>query len=1283
MSPTVTFGSIPFEANSTEQFNSITLEIGWLQYSTCIEGNNEQTYNSNYSLDEFLYLAQYAVTIKFLPSTDIPGEPLTEQSDQYGVMADLCSNPIYALNNGYMMAFTVDETSSPPVLTGYGNTDNWIGTNAVTMMSNNCYDNDKSSGDEPSTLEDGYVTYSCGNADGLNILAYTGYNPQAYQCWLDWDTYTGLNPSIWLGFDINQELNCHFVDGEYELMTSAPTSDPTMAPSVQPTTRAPTLDPTQPPWTASCDYSYIGPYEVVKESILETVVLYDVVSLRFEVMTAVNFTCADEDGFCNFLRLGANATSSTVPKLPQLVWRSDTNILRIVIHRNNGTDAWEISNDSYTNTFNDGRYHQYELYISPTERIFIYDNVTYVNSTGDYDASDYLNGTGREWILTISMNDDLQSGDAYIRDFCIETYALTDSPTSDPTISPSVNPTHSPSVFPTTPSAEPTISPTEIPSSSPSEDPTNAPSTNPSVRPTVDPTLGPILDPTMDPTVSPSANPTIVPSGSPTSDPTSAHPTSADVRVNVSFAGVPEISTSFLPDPYGLYIAVHSLLNSEYKLLLETDRFEASIIVIIVDDDNVLGEEPSECESCFMWQYTSGERNEWSTFDYEVGGDISMSITNSGDEYKSKLVVQSIRRLYSGHCVDDDDAADHPFEEGTDYRLRLKFVSDSEEYYVSEISGESNFSTNVLPNGGECSIQNMDSLAPLDSFNLLCNGWRSAMNLTYNALIDDVVMNTGGFVQNASQITGIAPVGNITIVVLVKEYDTFHAITCYEIDASFSSITANETDAVLNSIDSLVANESFAENPDYAVSIQTVVGDLFDGGLVNQSTASSIIDDVVDNMLNSSLVSDGESIITELSTFSSVTSNEDIVDWESTTTALVDEYFPDIFDSIDLYIENASNSSSTKVPDALYSIGEQSQELISNLESTLVGAVNISNATDDELDSVNSLSESLVDYATYAASTALAHSDVGESFNYKSDTKTVVAVKFDSSRTSSSPSCGSSTQSIAFPETFTSDNSGTFDCAFMSSKTDNFIPINNQNADRSLISEGIVTANIYGSRPSGRRRLATKMEYNASACFPYLITIKATNSSFNLSMTLGESSDFPSCDFWNTNDSYWDTAGCFVYDIVNDSIICGCTHLTSFSLSASDVLPTTNIQSEIDWKDLSVNNLIKYPTVLAVVVSLFIIFGIICIINPRASKVHDASILASGDGVFKSVRDEKLWRDILGKEIKWFSSIPNHESLGKGIMAQLQTKEDRKSLCNVHWHLWITYLKNEYDSASF
>ena len=816
----------------------------------------------------------------------------------------------------------------------------------------------------------------------------------------------------------------------------------------------------------------------------------------------------------------------------------------------------------------------------------------------------------------------------------------------------------------------------------------------------------PAPHPTKEPTASlTSAKPTLSPSARPSRSPTTANPTPQEIVVNVTFGddGSPTLSSSNLSDPFG--------------------RFEAIITVIVHDETGVLGNQLASCHTCFVWQYEAKGQNAWSQFEIDSNDDISMTITRSENEYVSKLVLQSIRRSNAGHCVDDELKDQHPFEEGTDYRLRLKFESDADVYFVSEISKDAKFSTNELSSGGVCIIQNVDNLLPLDPYNLFCTGWSNEENLKYNALIDDVAMNTAGYVDDARQITGIAPVGNVSITVLVKEQEEYNAITCYEITETFKSIEEvlndvpdNETstevvDSILETINNITATDSLSDKPDYAVSIHSVVEDLYETNLTTQNEAEQIVDDMVINILETSTVVSssnvsttnitGDAIITELAAVSSITSNEDIVDAESTTTQLVEEYLPDIFEAVDIYIDSSennktANTSSSEVQDALYSIGAQSQGLISNLEATLVDAVNTinsSNLTDEDIDSVNSLSESLVDFATLAASTALAQSEIGETFNYEDivyddngtiiNSKVVTATKFEADPSSSErPSCGSSSQRIEMPETFMSDQEGTFDCAFVASTRNNFVPKGSRNEGRRQTSNGIVTANVYGEG-SRRRRLAETVDYETDECFPYLIVIAVTNTSIDPNMVLDESSDFPSCDFWNTNASYWDTEGCFVYDITNDSVICGCTHLTTFSASADEIWPEPNTLTDIDWKNLTISNLIKYPTVWITCLSLFIVIMIICLLNPRSADIHTKSAIAFEDIILKSTQELKLWEDVSGKEIEYYSEFTaNQNLLGLGLKKQMQTKEDRKSMAKLFFKLFRLYLRNDHTVLS-
>ena len=192
-----------------------------------------------------------------------------------------------------------------------------------------------------------------------------------------------------------------------------------------------------------------------------------------------------------------------------------------------------------------------------------------------------------------------------------------------------------------------------------------------------------------------------------------------------------------------------------------------------------------------------------------------------------------------------------------------------------------------------------------------------------------------------------------------------------------------------------------------------------------------------------------------------------------------------------------------------------------------------------------------------------------------------------------------------------SDNLGIFDCAVISSSSDNFIPKESQNEYREQESMELVTANIYESRSNSRRRvLSETMTHKTSRCVPYLITFRLSDpSKFDLNMTLEESSAFPSCDFWNISDSHWDTAGCFVHNITNDSVVCGCTHLTTFKVSGTEMIPEANVLPYVDRRELTLSNLWQHPVVWVTCVFVGVVFFVLCLINPRAHIVHARSIL--------------------------------------------------------------------------
>ena len=77
-------------------------------------------------------------------------------------------------------------------------------------------------------------------------------------------------------------------------------------------------------------------------------------------------------------------------------------------------------------------------------------------------------------------------------------------------------------------------------------------------------------------------------------------------------------------------------------------NLEATITVTVDDESSILCDFV-ECRSCFVWEYKADGESEWRWFEVAENDDVSMSITRSGDEYSSHLVVQSICRLNAGH----------------------------------------------------------------------------------------------------------------------------------------------------------------------------------------------------------------------------------------------------------------------------------------------------------------------------------------------------------------------------------------------------------------------------------------------------------------------------------------------------------------------------------------------------------------------------------------------------------------------------------------------------------
>eukprot|EP01083_Nonionella_stella_P227374 806788_1 len=204
---------VAFEHTSTETFNGDAIDIGWMEFMHCAEGNGAPSahqYDNGFSLSQMIDLAQHAVTLKILPSTDTPG---SSETTAYAVTADLCSNPVFALNNGYEMSYALDLSNAQ--ITSYGDINDWIGDSVALDRLNHTGMNGKIAGNLPSALSSDMVFAAYSNAAGLDV---TGT-----RCEWEFGAVTGNDMTVWIGFHLDKTKWCEIRDdGSYGL--SSPTS---------------------------------------------------------------------------------------------------------------------------------------------------------------------------------------------------------------------------------------------------------------------------------------------------------------------------------------------------------------------------------------------------------------------------------------------------------------------------------------------------------------------------------------------------------------------------------------------------------------------------------------------------------------------------------------------------------------------------------------------------------------------------------------------------------------------------------------------------------------------------------------------------------------------------------------------------------------------------------------------------------------------------------------------------------------------------------------------------
>eukprot|EP01083_Nonionella_stella_P092119 257764_1 len=260
------FSDLSFQHITNEDFNGVNMDIGWVEFASCKEGckyssahamcdtdDHSLKYPNGWTQQQMIDIARYAITVKILPSSDIPGSE--SETTEYAVKSDICSNPIYALNNGYELSFTLDLTTS--FVTGFTDLNNWIGSNnAKSRLGNSCNHGSKAR----LIIDDDLFYQACGNFGGLHIL-FEGVGD--INCLWEYEKIVGHDIKIWIGFDKNKAKICEVISSqEYALVATAdptavpttdstsPTDEPSSFPSNEPSrmpAKIPTFNPSQMP----------------------------------------------------------------------------------------------------------------------------------------------------------------------------------------------------------------------------------------------------------------------------------------------------------------------------------------------------------------------------------------------------------------------------------------------------------------------------------------------------------------------------------------------------------------------------------------------------------------------------------------------------------------------------------------------------------------------------------------------------------------------------------------------------------------------------------------------------------------------------------------------------------------------------------------------------------------------------------------------------------------------------------------------------------------------------
>eukprot|EP01084_Bolivina_argentea_P184428 318072_1 len=185
--------------------------------------------------------------------------------------------------------------------------------------------------------------------------------------------------------------------------------------------------------TNACEYYMSGPTQVASNHVVGTIPISETIEISFNLRIKPNWICLYD--YCNLLKISVHDHNARLP----LIYIDGTTGHLLVAYSDSFSPnkQQDYHNTHLLSSMNNGDCHYFYFKWSPTERIFVFDDIVYENITnGTYDNSKYIGN--QSFVLLSDTSMFPIPGD--ISNLCINTGStITDNIYSNPSICPSYN----------------------------------------------------------------------------------------------------------------------------------------------------------------------------------------------------------------------------------------------------------------------------------------------------------------------------------------------------------------------------------------------------------------------------------------------------------------------------------------------------------------------------------------------------------------------------------------------------------------------------------------------------------------------------------------------------------------------------------------------------------------------------------------------------------------------------------------------------------------------------